>query len=411
MTPTAGRRVRATAIALAAAACVAAPARANDTSAELATGGLIFVQNDNVEMRSEDLAISAKEVAVRYRFFNKSAGDVTVLVAFPMPDVRIEEQDQNISLPTEDPVNLLAFTTTVNGKPVQTQVEQHVFAAGIDRTQLLTSLHIPLAPHLAATNDALDRLPREQWDELTRIGLAEIEEYDIGKGMQKHLAARWSLRTTFYWEQTFAAKAETVIEHRYRPSVGGSVQTSLGAPASAKEAWYDDYKRKYCLDSDFFAVHRALAQGGEKRVRAALCRGAHRLHPAHRRQLVGADRAVPSHRRQGRARQPGQLLRGGREEDQRHQIRDEQDQLFAGRRSGGADPEEDAQPIRHFSACSVGRKLLSLMIRWLRAIIALDQNNVARGIALTESFGVLVFRRIPARERGFIIVEFDDHDT
>jgi hypothetical protein len=101
-------------VALAAAACAAVPvALANDSTAELATGGLIFVQNDDVEMRSEDLSISVKEVAVRYRFFNKAASDVTVLVAFPMPDVRIEEQDQNISLPTEEPVNLLAFATTV----------------------------------------------------------------------------------------------------------------------------------------------------------------------------------------------------------------------------------------------------------------------------------------------------------
>jgi Domain of unknown function (DUF4424) len=252
-----------TATALVVAACAAAPALANDTSAELATGGLIFVQNDNVEMRSEDLAISAKEVAVRYRFFNKAASNVTVLVAFPMPDVRIEEPDQNISLPTEDPVNLLAFTTTVNGKPVKTQVEQHVFAAGIDRTQLLMSLGIPLAPHLKATNDALDRLAREKWDELIRLGLAEIEVYDVGKGRAKHLSARWSLRTTFYWEQTFSAKAETLIEHRYRPSVGGSVQTSLGSPSAVKEAWYDDYKRKYCLDGDFFAAIERLRKAAK----------------------------------------------------------------------------------------------------------------------------------------------------
>jgi hypothetical protein len=243
-----------TATVLLLAACAAVPALANDTTAELATGGLLFVQNDNVEMRSEDLAISAKQVDVRYRFYNKSASDVTVLVAFPMPEVRIEEQDQNIAVPTQDPVNILGFATTVDGKPVKTQVEQHVFAAGIDRTQLLTSLGIPLAPHLAATNEALDGLPHEKWDELVRIGLAEIEEYDIGKGMAKHLSARWGLRTTFYWEQTFAAKAETLVEHRYRPSVGGSVQTSLGSPASAKEAWYDEYKRKYCLDRDFFAT-------------------------------------------------------------------------------------------------------------------------------------------------------------
>jgi hypothetical protein len=246
------------AFAFAMAATAAAPALANDSSAELATGGLIFVQNDNVEMRSEDLFISAKEVRVRYRFFNKAAQDVTVLVAFPMPEVRIEEQDQSISLPTEDPVNLLAFATTAGGQPVKTEVEQHVFAAGIDRTQLLRGLGIPLAPHLKDTNGALDRLPREKWDELVRIGLAEIEEYDVGKGMEKHLAARWGLRTTFYWEQRFPAKAETVIEHRYKPSVGASVQTSLGAPYAVKEAWYDDYKRKYCLDKDFFAAIERL---------------------------------------------------------------------------------------------------------------------------------------------------------
>src|SRR5438128_3463574 len=89
-------------------AIAATPALANDSTAELATGGLIFVHNENVEMVSEDLSISAKEVGVRYRFFNKSDQDVTVLVAFPMPEIRVEEPDQNIALPTEDPVNFLA---------------------------------------------------------------------------------------------------------------------------------------------------------------------------------------------------------------------------------------------------------------------------------------------------------------
>ena len=136
-------------IALVAASFIAvAPALANDSTAEMATGGLIFVRNENVEMRSEDLSISAKEVNVRYKFFNKSDKDVTVLVAFPMPDIRVDEADQNIAVPTEDPVNFLAFVTTVNGKPVTTQVEQRVLAVGIDRTKMLRDLGIPLAPHL-----------------------------------------------------------------------------------------------------------------------------------------------------------------------------------------------------------------------------------------------------------------------
>jgi hypothetical protein len=179
-----------------------------------------------------------------------------------MPEIRVEEPDQNLAVPTEDPVNFLAFTTKVNGAPVKTEVEQRVTAAGIDRTRLLLSLQIPLAPHLQSTADALNRLPKDKWDDLIRIGLAEIEEYDVGKGQEKHLAARWGLATTFYWEQTFAAKAETVIEHRYRPSVGESVQTGLGAPASVSEPWYDEYKQKYCFDREFTAaVARARRAG------------------------------------------------------------------------------------------------------------------------------------------------------
>jgi hypothetical protein len=241
-------------VAVAVASGAAGVAHANDSTAELATGGLVFVQSDDIEMRSEDLYISAQEVRVGYRFFNKADKDVTVLVAFPLPEIRVSEQDQNISLPTEDPVNFLAFETKVNGLPVAAQVEQRVTALGIDRTRYLRDLGIPLAPHLNSTNEALDRLPREKWDELLRVGLADIEEYDVGRGMQKHLAARWGLNTTFYWEQTFPAQKETAIEHRYRPSVGASVQTDLGSPYAAREPWYAAFRQKYCIEKDLLAA-------------------------------------------------------------------------------------------------------------------------------------------------------------
>ena len=174
------------------AALAATPGLANDTTAELTTGGLQFTKNDNVEMRAEDLFISVKEIRVRYRFFNKSEQDVTVHVAFPMPLIGIEHQDQQISVPTNDPVNVLGFVTRVDGKPVTTQVEQKVTAKGVDRTAYLRDLKISLAPHLDATNKALTRLPRAQWSELVDMGLAEVEESDYGKGAVKELYARWS---------------------------------------------------------------------------------------------------------------------------------------------------------------------------------------------------------------------------
>jgi hypothetical protein len=255
--------MRASLIGILVAAALAAPAGANDSTAELATGGLVLTRNDDIEMRAEDLLVSAREIRVLYRFFNKASRDVSVLVAFPMPDVGIEHQDQNVSVPTEDPVNLLGFVTRVNGRAVEAKAEQKVIAAGLDRTEMLRGLGVPLAPHLQRTNQALDRLPRQRWDELLRAGLAEIEEYDAGKGMEKHLSARWTLRTTFYWQQTFPAGAETVIEHRYKPSVGATAGTMLGSRPAAGEQWFIDYRRKYCMDQAFLrAVDRAARAAG-----------------------------------------------------------------------------------------------------------------------------------------------------
>jgi len=281
---------------------VAAPAaHANDTTAELATGGLIFVTNDDIEMRSENLFISAQQVRVTYGFFNKSDKAVTVLVAFPLPEIRISEQDQNIAVPTQDPGNPFGFATTVNGAHVTMQVEQHVTAVGIDRTQYLRDLGIPLAPQLAATNQALDALPKAKWDEIVGLGLGEIVEYGDNTGMRKHLEARWGLATTFYWQQTFAAGKPTIVQHQYTPSVGGSAQTDLGSPSSMKETWYADYLRKYCIDNSFLAAIQNSRQANksefgppysEQRIDYILKTGANWSGPIQDFQLV-VDKGAP----------------------------------------------------------------------------------------------------------------------
>lgn len=279
----------------------ATPVFGNDSSAELATGGLVMVRNDNIEMRSEDLFISSDEIRVNYRFFNKASADVTVLTAFPMPDITLDHVDANVSIPTDDPENILGFHTKVNGKPVKARVEQKVVAGSVDRTDLLRSLNIPLAPHLAASDEALDRLPRSKWSELVKLGLAEVEEYDVGKGMEKHLRARWTLKTTYFWEQTFPAASTTEIEHRYRPSVGMSTRTSLGEPSLAKEDWNAEYRRKYCMDRDFMsAIERARKRAGiefgapfaEQRISYVLTTGANWAGPIGDFRLV-VDKGAP----------------------------------------------------------------------------------------------------------------------
>ena len=74
-------------------------------------------------MRSEDLFISIKEIRVQYRFFNRSSQDVTTQVAFPMPDLPYAAKS-DLAIPTNDPENILGFSTTVNNRSVAGRLKE-----------------------------------------------------------------------------------------------------------------------------------------------------------------------------------------------------------------------------------------------------------------------------------------------
>ena len=241
-------------LAIAALLALAAPALANDSSAELRQGGLVLVRNPGVEMRSEDLFISEKAVKVRYRFRNTTGRDQRVTVAFPMPNITVEGPDDNISIPTDDPENFLAFRTRVDGQPVTARIEQRVFSRGVDQTAYLKSLQVPLAPHLKAAGQALDRLPKAARQHLLKIGLAIPDDFDAGKGWEHHLQPTWTLRTTYYWDQLFPADRELAVEHDYTPSVGVTSGTSLEADWFRTSPDYKLVKSKYCIDDTFMAA-------------------------------------------------------------------------------------------------------------------------------------------------------------
>ena len=146
-----------TGAALAALLLATAPALANDSSAELAAGGLVLTHDEDIEMRSEDLSISREAVKVHYVFRNTTDHDVTALVAFPMPGIT-GDIDFMEAVPTEDAENILGFSTIVDGRPVKARVEQRVFFKNQEYTTLLKRWGVPLAPHIEAmrTNIAED---------------------------------------------------------------------------------------------------------------------------------------------------------------------------------------------------------------------------------------------------------------
>lgn len=256
----------------------AAPAGANDTTAALATGGLVFTTTPDIEMRSEELTVSRQRIGVRYRFFNRAAVDRTVTVAFPMPEIAWRESE-NVEVPDPDSDNFLSFHTTVDGREVAASLEQKAMLTGRDVTARLKGLGLPLMPSAERTRKMLDALPAEQQKRLLAEALVRPDDFDAGKGMEHHVAPEWSLKTTWYWRQTFPAGREIVVEHAYRPSVGASVQTAVVPGRYTAAARRQDYAR-FCPDAAFLAgVGAATAKNGgtpppEQRIAYVLKTGA-----------------------------------------------------------------------------------------------------------------------------------------
>jgi len=231
-------------------ATLPAAAIANDSMAQLGTGGLNFITSDKVQMLSEDLSVSAEQVKVVYQFKNSSDQDEHALVAFPMPDIT-GSGDFIVSIPTEDPENIFGFETTFNGKPVEATLHQYAFAVGIDQTAYLKELGIPLTPYGEDTIAKLNALPDADKAELVHRGMVIPMEYDAGQGWQTDMTPIWTLKSTYSWVADFKAGAMAEVVHTYKPSVGGTVAvTFLSEPYED----YDpatEYKKKYCTDDAF----------------------------------------------------------------------------------------------------------------------------------------------------------------
>lgn len=228
----------------------------NDSMATLGAGGLVFVQTGEVRMLSEDLHVSAEEVRVRYEFRNDGEAEVRSLVAFPLPDIS-GGPDFMQAVPTEDPENPFGFATSFDGEPVKAALHQYAFATNIDYSDYLRDLGVPLAPHGEETLAAIAALDEAQHLELQHRGLVVPMEYDAGQGWQKEYFPAWTLRSTYSWEAVFPVGETVVVEHRYRPSVGGTVAvTFLAEPYEG----YDPataYRTKYCTDDGFIAAVEA----------------------------------------------------------------------------------------------------------------------------------------------------------
>lgn len=237
---------------------LATPALANDTTAQLGTGGLIFVRTDAVAMESEDLFISPDEVRVDYVFKNISDVDVESIVAFPMPDITPSPYG-NVSIPDMASDNFLDFTVTIDGKSLQPALDQRAFAAEVDVTEELKAAGVPLFPYGDASAEAVAKAPEATRADWISRGIIMIDTYDVGEGMKDHYVPIWKLKSTYWWRMAFPADKPVKVRHTYKPSVGGTVGLTFVNDGSVGGEQRDLYRTKYCMDASFErAVQKAV---------------------------------------------------------------------------------------------------------------------------------------------------------
>ncbi len=212
---------------------------ANDSTGYVGTGGIEYLKNKNIAMRSEDLFISKKIIKVDYQFKNLTTNDITETVLFPLP--KLENFFEADFAHTED--LLKSFKIQVNGKSVQPEMHVRTFiqkdekSPSIDTTELFKQCGFTQADMLNPwQRDNMeystfeDKLRNCNNPQMQRI-LADFQPNDV---------IPWSAQVIYSWQQTFKANAVTRVQHQYKPLVGGSAAL-----------YPDEYNTQFCMDKSF----------------------------------------------------------------------------------------------------------------------------------------------------------------
>lgn len=222
---------------------------ANDSMATLEAGGLVFTRSEEITMAKEDLYISPEKVEVKYLYRNTSDKPVNTIVAFPMPKIGGPVEIMS-AVPDEQSDNFMDFSVVQDGEAIEPNLQQRVLVRGIDFTADVEEQEIPLQPLLKETTEALKTLEPDVIKDWLAKGLIVDLNYGMGGTSEPEYVPVWELESIYWWETTFPAGAEVEVEHRYRPSVGGSAGLVFmwdGKPSDS----YADYQKRYCVDEDF----------------------------------------------------------------------------------------------------------------------------------------------------------------
>ena len=252
---------------------------ANDSTAAIGIGGLTLTKSENIQMVSEDLFLSLDQVVVKYRFKNVSPIERRVTVAFPLPALTYQPDIPAVTT-TE-----FTFATIVDGSSVTPHVEQKAMLRGNDETNTLHRLGLPLDPYQAA-----DKIRASEVLKAEATQLALVSENGDPS---------WTLHTAYFWEQVFPATRDVLVEHRYKPALGGAAETPIGSGYFSGDI--QRYYQRFCVDQSFANAvtsaagnHRPGSVFSEQHIAYVLTTGANWKGPINKFRLV-VDKGKPEH--------------------------------------------------------------------------------------------------------------------
>lgn len=224
-------------------------ARANDSAAELDAGGLVLRREPGIALVSEDLSIARDRIDVSYLFRNQVQEARTVRIAFPLPPIDGRELSFSaLALPRPDSPNFVGFTVTVDGKPLEPELEERAFVGEREVTDLLRRHGLPLNPlRFEAISAAAKRIGAPEWAALVKAGLFP----DVPDTPDRMTEGLWRGEAKFHWLQTFPPGQEVRIAHSYAPVTGFHLLEPKAASRAA-------YRATYCLDEAGLAAIRRL---------------------------------------------------------------------------------------------------------------------------------------------------------
>jgi hypothetical protein len=227
-----------------------AAARANDSTAAFAAGGLILTETDAIVLVDEELVVARDAVHVRYTFENRSAADVETLVAFPLPDIDLATYSEvPIQPPAPDADNFVGFTVRVDGVPVEPAIHVTATLGARDVTGVLADAGLPVSLFAEDLYERLWAIPREVQDDLQQQTLAYYErDYEA-------VYPQWTQHVSFTWTQVFPAGRPIVVEHDYKPVVGTRFISGYSLTVDDQA----EFRARYCLDDDRAALEERLA--------------------------------------------------------------------------------------------------------------------------------------------------------